>query len=50
MSFDLAAYLAAENGSPIVDAHVTAAIHQEYRKLGRLLPTNCSDGELAKPS
>jgi ATPase family associated with various cellular activities (AAA) len=45
-----AAYLAAENGSPIVDAHVTAAIHQEYRKLGRLLPTNCSDGELAKPS
>ena len=35
-----AAYLAAEAGSPIGNAEVTTAIRQEYRKLGRLLPTN----------
>ena len=38
-----AAYLAAETGSAIDDTHITAAIQQEYRKLGRLLPTNGSD-------
>ena len=35
-----AAYLAAEAGSAVGNAEVTTAIHQEYRKLGRLLPTN----------
>ena len=35
-----AAYLAAETGSAIDDNHITTAIQQEYRKLGRLLPTN----------
>lgn len=35
-----AAYLAAETGSAVADGHVVAAIHQEYRKLGRLLPTD----------
>jgi hypothetical protein len=35
-----AAYLAAETGSDIDEGHVSAAIQQEYRKLGRLLPTN----------
>jgi hypothetical protein len=40
-----AAYLAAETGSAIDDGHLTAAIQQEYRKLGRLLPTNGSDGK-----
>lgn len=39
-----AAYLAAESGAAIDDLHLTAAIQQEYRKLGRLLPTNGSDG------
>jgi hypothetical protein len=34
-----AAYLAAETGSTIDETRVTAAIQQEYRKLGRLLPT-----------
>ena len=38
-----AAYLAAETRSPIDDTHITAAIQQEYRKLGRLLPTNGSE-------
>jgi hypothetical protein len=35
-----AAYLAAGSQSPIDDGHVMAAIQQEYRKLGRLLPAN----------
>jgi hypothetical protein len=35
-----AAYLAAESGSAICDDHISAAIQQEYRKLGRLLPAN----------
>ena len=35
-----AAYLAAETGAAIGDSHITTAIQQEYRKLGRLLPTN----------
>ena len=39
-----AAYLAAETGSAIGGSHVTAAIQQEYRKLGRLLPTDDADG------
>ena len=38
-----AAYLAAETKTPIDDTHITAAIQQEYRKLGRLLPTNGSE-------
>ena len=38
-----AAYLAAGAKSSIEDAHVSAAIQQEYRKLGRLLPTHVSD-------
>ena len=38
-----AAYLAAETNTPIDDTHITAAIQQEYRKLGRLLPTNGSE-------
>jgi ATPase family associated with various cellular activities (AAA) len=38
-----AAYLAAGSESAIGDAHVTAAIQQEYRKLGRLLPVNGSE-------
>ena len=42
-----AAYLAAETRSPIDDGHVTMAIQQEYRKLGRLLPNNGSDGKAA---
>jgi len=45
-----AAYLAADTAAPINDAHVTAAIRQEYRKLGRLLPTDSSEGELARRS
>jgi SpoVK/Ycf46/Vps4 family AAA+-type ATPase len=39
-----AAYLAAGSESSIEDAHVSAAIQQEYRKLGRLLPANGSEG------
>lgn len=35
-----AAYLAAESGSAITTEHIGIAIHQEYRKLGRLLPTH----------
>ncbi|MHC9293562.1 ATP-binding protein [Mycobacterium sp. LTG2003] len=42
-----AAYLAAETGSAIGSDHIGAAIHQEYRKLGRLLPTH-ERGENAK--
>jgi hypothetical protein len=38
-----AAYLAAGSESAIGDVHVTAAIQQEYRKLGRLLPVNGSE-------
>jgi hypothetical protein len=37
-----AAYLAAGSDSLIDDSHVVAAIQQEYRKLGRLLPANGS--------
>jgi len=40
-----AAYLAAGSDSPIDDSHVLAAIQQEYRKMGRLLPAN-SAGEV----
>ncbi len=40
-----AAYLAAGTGAEIDNEHVTAAIQQEYRKLGRLLPTPDTDGE-----
>ena len=39
-----AAYLAAEAGSAVGNAEVTTAIHQEYRKLGRLLPTDDANG------
>jgi hypothetical protein len=39
-----AAYLAAGSESSIEDSHVSAAIQQEYRKLGRLLPANGSEG------
>jgi SpoVK/Ycf46/Vps4 family AAA+-type ATPase len=35
-----AGYLAAESQSAIGASHLTAAIQQEFRKLGRLLPTN----------
>jgi hypothetical protein len=35
-----AAYLAAESGSAVSGDHIGTAIQQEYRKLGRLLPTN----------
>jgi AAA+ superfamily predicted ATPase len=38
-----AGYLAAEVGSPIGATQLTAAIEQEFRKLGRLLPTNHAD-------
>jgi ATPase family associated with various cellular activities (AAA) len=38
-----AAYLAAAAESPIGERDVTAAIQQEYRKLGRLLPANGSE-------
>jgi hypothetical protein len=37
-----AAYLAAAEDLPITDRHVAAAIRQEYRKLGRLLPTHAA--------
>jgi AAA+ superfamily predicted ATPase len=40
-----AAYLAAETRSVIEDSHITAAIQQEYRKLGRLLPTKDADSK-----
>ena len=40
-----AAYLAAGTGAEIDNEHVTAAIQQEYRKLGRLLPTPDTDGQ-----
>ena len=39
-----AAYFAAADRSVIEDAHVAAAIQKEYRKLGRLLPTNAAEG------
>ena len=45
-----AAYLASETGLPIVDAYITTAIHQEYRKLGRLLPTNAPEGQSVRRS
>jgi hypothetical protein len=38
-----AAYLAAGSDSPIDDSHVLAAIQQEYRKMGRLLPANSTN-------
>jgi hypothetical protein len=38
-----AAYLAADTGTDVSAGHVGAAIQQEYRKLGRLLPTPESD-------
>jgi AAA+ superfamily predicted ATPase len=38
-----AAYLAAEGGGAIGATHLSAAIQQEFRKLGRLLPTNHGD-------
>ncbi|MEE6168369.1 MULTISPECIES: ATP-binding protein [unclassified Mycolicibacterium] len=38
-----AAYLAADTGTAVSAGHVGAAIQQEYRKLGRLLPTPESD-------
>jgi ATPase family associated with various cellular activities (AAA) len=44
-----AAYLAAGSKSSIEDAHLGAAVQQEYRKLGRLLPTYGSDGVRAGP-
>jgi hypothetical protein len=42
-----AAYLAAESGSGIGSAQVTAAVAQEYRKLGRLYPVNGVRQEVA---
>jgi SpoVK/Ycf46/Vps4 family AAA+-type ATPase len=38
-----AAYLAAGSDSPIDDSHVLAAIQQEYRKMGRLLPATSTN-------
>jgi AAA+ superfamily predicted ATPase len=38
-----AAYLAAEGGGAISASHLSAAIQQEFRKLGRLLPTDHAD-------
>jgi SpoVK/Ycf46/Vps4 family AAA+-type ATPase len=39
-----AAYLAAAEDKAICDAHLAAAIRQEYRKLGRLLPSTTAAG------
>jgi hypothetical protein len=38
-----AGYLAADTGSDVSAGHVGAAIQQEYRKLGRLLPTGSDE-------
>ena len=38
-----AAYLAAEGATAVDATHLTAAIQQEFRKLGRLLPSNHAD-------